>query len=252
MRLTFQRALILAGLAVVVSFMSSEVAESITPEQKLAGVRARRAADARGLVRSAGLSYPPRRLLLRAFKGDGQMELWARGRDSDIYRLLKIYPICARSGGLGPKRREGDLQVPEGIYRVVHFNPASSFHLSMGIDYPNASDRVLSDPKEPGSNIYIHGGCATIGCIPIGNEGIEEVYLIGADVKAAGGKIDVHLFPCRTSGAVCRAEMTTMAQGNPELKKFWSDLDRIQAAFDRDHKLPAVTVDEKGRYLLGD
>lgn len=249
MRPSLRRAFSLAALAAVVTLMSSEVAVSITPEQKLAGVRTRRTADARALVRSAGLSYPPRQLLLRAFKGDGQMELWARG-DTDVYRLLKTYPICARSGTLGPKRREGDLQVPEGVYRVVHFNPASSFHLSMGINYPNASDRALSDPKEPGSNIYIHGGCATIGCVPIGNEAIEEVYLIGADVRAAGGAIDAHLFPCRIGETACRAEMSLLAEEKPELKNFWSDLDRIQTAFDRDHKLPAVKVDERGRYLL--
>jgi len=232
-----------AALAVM-----SDVADATTPEQKVAAIAAQRGADARALLAKAGVSYPPKQLLLRVFKGDGELELWARGAGE--FRLVKTYAICARSGILGPKRREGDGQVPEGVYRIVHFNPMSNFHLSMGIDYPNASDRVFADPKYPGGNIYIHGGCATIGCIPIGNPGIEEVYLIGLGTRAAGGRVDVHIFPCRLNSAAGRADMATMVSAQPGLKDFWQDLDAIQAAFDHTHQLPAVTINTHGRYGL--
>jgi hypothetical protein len=111
--------------------------------------------------------WPPRSLTLVAFKQERRLEAWADGR------LLKSYPILAASGGPGIKRREGDLQVPEGIYRLTTLNPQSRFHLSVRVDYPDAEDRAQGCT---GSDIYVHGGAASIGCIAIGNPGIEEVY----------------------------------------------------------------------------
>lgn len=111
--------------------------------------------------------WPPRTLTLVAFKHERRLEAWADGR------LLKTWPILAASGGPGIKRKEGDRQVPEGIYRLTTLNPQSSFHLSVRVDYPDAEDRANGCT---GKDIYVHGGAASIGCVAIGNPAIEEVY----------------------------------------------------------------------------
>src|SRR6185436_20905744 len=96
------------------------------------------------------------------------------------------YKVCQQSGTTGPKRVEGDYQVPEGFYYINEFNPNSNYHLSLGLNYPNASDRLLSDSLRPGGNIYIHGNCVSTGCIPVNDEQIEEIYIITSSAKAQG------------------------------------------------------------------
>ena len=88
------------------------------------------------------LQYPPSRLLLRAFKRERLLQVWVGDGESQL-TLLKEYPFCAMSGELGPKRRGGDGQIPEGFYTIDRFNPLSNYHLSLGVSYPNASDREL-------------------------------------------------------------------------------------------------------------
>src|SRR6476659_6148770 len=94
------------------------------------------------------------------------------------FRLFKTYKVCALAGTLGPKRMEGDYQVPEGFYLIDEFNHQSTYYLSLGINYPNASYRILSDSLRPGSVIYIHGSCVTVGCIPITDQQIDELYIL--------------------------------------------------------------------------
>jgi len=132
------------------------------------------------LFTDAGVSYPPSQLALVAFKDSKILELWAADQLSN-YVLIKSYPIKAASGVLGPKLREGDRQVPEGIYKVSGFNPNSSYHLSMKINYPNAFD--LSHAKaegrtEPGTNIFIHGRAVSVGCLAMGDPAIEQLFTL--------------------------------------------------------------------------
>jgi murein L,D-transpeptidase YafK len=137
-------------------------------------------------------------IYLRVFKSEQELEIWIQ--DSTAFRLFRTYPICRVPGLLGPKRKEGDLQVPEGLYWIEVFNPKSTYHLSLGINYPNASDRILADPKTPGGEIYIHGDCVSVGCIPITDEKIREVYLLALEAKNAGqNQIPVHIFGRRST-----------------------------------------------------
>jgi murein L,D-transpeptidase YafK len=92
-------------------------------------------------------------MYVRSFKYDSQLEVWVRSNNSEQFKLFKTYRVCAMAGSLGPKRMEGDYQVPEGFYYINEFNPKSSYHLSLGINYPNASDKVLSDISRPGGEI---------------------------------------------------------------------------------------------------
>ncbi len=122
-----------------------------------------------------GLAYPPRAILLRAFKQEALLELWAADAEDKPFVLVHEYRICTSSGTLGPKRRFGDEQVPEGFYELDWFNPQSNFFLSLHISYPNASDRILGSHQNPGGDIFLHGNCASIGCIPITDDGITGV-----------------------------------------------------------------------------
>ncbi|MEM6771921.1 MAG: hypothetical protein AAF597_15170, partial [Bacteroidota bacterium] len=80
-------------------------------------------------------------MFLRVFKHEDQIEAWVKPDTAATYALLKTFPVCRKSGELGPKRAQGDLQVPEGIYYVDRFNPNSNYHLSLGLNYPNTADR---------------------------------------------------------------------------------------------------------------
>ncbi|HEY8399495.1 MAG TPA: hypothetical protein VIK80_16255, partial [Flavihumibacter sp.] len=104
-----------------------------------------------------GLVWPAKYVYLRSFKYDSQLEVWVKNEKNEPFRHFKTYKVCALAGTLGPKRMEGDYQVPEGFYYINEFNPRSVYHLSLGLNYPNASDRFLSDAIQPGGDIYIHG-----------------------------------------------------------------------------------------------
>ncbi|MDX2069204.1 MAG: hypothetical protein SFV55_12340 [Haliscomenobacter sp.] len=186
-------------------------------------------------------------VFLRAFKSEQQLEVWIQ--DSLEFRHFRTYPICRVPGLLGPKRKEGDLQVPEGLYWIEVFNPKSSYHLSMGINYPNASDRILSDPKKPGGEIYIHGNCVSVGCLPITDEKIREVYLLTLEAKNAGQQqIPVHIFPCRMTP---ENRKNLLALNRPDLLPFWDNLGEAYGFFEQRKILPTYTIEPvTGRYML--
>lgn len=127
-----------------------------------------------------GISYPPKNLALIAYKDTGTLEVWASNGDSE-FKKIKAYPILAASGESGPKLIEGDRQVPEGVYKIIGFNPNSSYHLSMKINYPNTFDlkHAKNDSRNnPGTNIFIHGQNASIGCLAMGDPAIEQLFTL--------------------------------------------------------------------------
>jgi len=171
-------------------------------------------------------------ILLRLVKTDVALEVWARNRGAGPFALLRRYPLAATSGTLGPKRRAGDYQVPEGFYEIDRFNPHSNFHLSLGLNYPNAADRALGEP-DPGGDIFIHGGAATVGCLPLTDAGIEEVYLLAVAARAAGqAVIPVHIFPF----PITEVELARRA-GSPH-QAFWRGLMPGYADFEKTHDVP--------------
>jgi hypothetical protein len=129
------------------------------------------------------LRYPPAQLAYVAFKDTRLLELYARNSSDDPWRFVKDYPVLGASGKLGPKLVEGDEQVPEGIYRVELLNPNSRFHLSLRVSYPNAFDvrAALAEGRTRlGGDIMIHGGSASIGCLAMGDEAAEELFVLAA------------------------------------------------------------------------
>lgn len=144
---------------------------------------------------TAGIAYPPKRIVLVGLKQERQLEVWGSG-DGKKYKLLHTYPILAASGVLGPKLREGDRQVPEGLYRVELLNPNSLYHLSLRVNYPNAFDLQHAKEEgrtEPGSDIMIHGKAASIGCLAMGDPAVEEIFVLVAETGIE--KVEIILSP---------------------------------------------------------
>ncbi len=200
-----------------------------------------------------GLKWPAKYVYIRSFKYDSQLEVWVKNERKESYKLFKTYKVCALAGTLGPKRMEGDYQVPEGIYYINEFNAKSNFHLSLGLNYPNASDRILSDSILPGGDIYIHGSCVTVGCIPLTDPMIEEVYIITAYAKDQGQDfIPVHIFPIRFNVKRSVDYYNNLTKDDPGARQFASHLEDAYNYFDRHKQLPVVMVTESGDYLVND
>ncbi len=143
----------------------------------------------------AELAYPPRRVTLIGLKDEGVLEVWAADA-AGPWRHLHTYPILRQSGGPGPKLREGDLQVPEGFYRIESLNPNSRYHLSLRLNYPSPDDlrhAQAEGREQPGSDIMIHGKAVSIGCLAMGDPAIEELFVLAADTGI--GNIRVLLCP---------------------------------------------------------
>jgi hypothetical protein len=133
----------------------------------------------------AGVTYPPARITLLILKRENQVELYARESTASENRFIRAYPILAASGHLGPKLRQGDWQVPEGIYGVESLNPNSHYHLALHVDYPNAFDRAKakSDGRSDlGGDIMIHGSHFSIGCVAVGDSAAEDLFVLAAKV----------------------------------------------------------------------
>ncbi len=197
------------------------------------------------------LIWPARYVYIRSFKYDSEMEVWVKNKSSEKYRLFKTYKICALAGSLGPKRMAGDYQVPEGFYYINEFNPRSLYHLSLGLNYPNASDKMLCDLSQPGGDIYIHGSCVTTGCIPITDGQIEELYVLAAHAKDMGmDYIPVHIFPVNFENPRSLAYLNKFLVSFNEFVPFEKSMQNAFYYFEKNHQVPPVVVNSKGEYVI--
>jgi len=197
------------------------------------------------------LPWPAKYIYLRSFKYDSQLEVWVKYDQNEKFRLFKTYKVCALSGSLGPKRMQGDYQVPEGFYYINEFNPKSVYHLSLGLNYPNASDRVLADSLQPGGDIYIHGSCVTTGCIPITNQQIEELYILASHAKNGGQDfIPVHIFPIQFKNPKSVDYLTRFLKDFPEYTNLTNEMRQAYNYFEKTKQMPLVMVNKKGQYVL--
>jgi len=182
-------------------------------------------------------------IFIRIFKESSELEVWIK-RDKQ-FTLFKTYPICAYSGELGPKLKEGDGQSPEGFYFVKpsHMNPNSNFHLSFNLGFPNTYDRMHG---RTGSFLMVHGNCVSIGCYAMTDKGIEEIYLIAdAALQNRQPFFRVHSFPFR------------MTKSNMEQHRsnkwypFWQNLKQGYDFFENKKIPPNVDVEGK-HYIFSD
>lgn len=223
----------------------------LTQQKKFERVRTaltEKEAGIKSLLSPLGITTSNVQVIFVAYKEEKELQVFVKKTGETVYKQLKTYAICASSGILGPKRKMGDGQVPEGFYHIDRFNPTSNFYLSLGINYPNASDKKLGKSGNLGGDIFIHGNCVTIGCIPITDEQIKEAYLLAVYAKNNGqSKIPVYLFPFKmTTENMTKYEKEHA--GNGQLITFWKNLKVGYDAFSKNNKALVVTVNAKGEY----
>lgn len=198
-----------------------------------------------------GLKWPAKYMFVRAFKHEKQMEVWVKQEWKEAFQLFKVYRVCATSGTYGPKRKEGDKQIPEGFYYINEFNPNSNYHLALGLNYPNISDQLLSDADKPGGDIYIHGNCVTVGCLPLTDSLIEQVYYLASVVKEQGQDfIPVHIYPLRYDNKKAIEQFKVKTKNKQDIQKFSLQIKDAYEFFEDTHQLPAVMVDKTGNYVI--
>ena len=199
-------------------------------------------------IASKGVSDQNFDFYIRVFKQEKKLEAWVKSSSTNNrYVLLRTYDVCASSGVLGPKRRQGDGQVPEGFYKIELLNPYCNYHLGMLVSYPNKSDIIKKTAPDAGNEIMIHGKCCTIGCIPMQDEPAEELYILCLEAMNRNRTVRCDIFPCRMS----EQNMETIAKTNiPENKLFWKSIKPGYDFFELNHSLPKISITKKGEYLV--
>ncbi len=252
------------------------------------------------LLNKAGLKYPPTDVYIRVHKFEGIVELFARNEQSAPFTSVTTYPAYNlpknyRNDELyqfvdaGPKEQQGDIKVPEGIFKILYHNPWSSYHLSLALGFPNPADAIRAhqrkvindkgkraimqwwsyhgktvdkdmiagipgvwsnkDAVPAGNEIFMHGKNVTIGCVPVGDRNIEEIFLL-TDPRLVGGT-EVHIFPFDFREQKNEAMRRRYEKLKPWLKEFWSSLEEIHDYFDNTGRLPNIYIDKTtGRYHL--
>jgi murein L,D-transpeptidase YafK len=180
-------------------------------------------------------------VVFRAYKRESEIEVWKRGPRGYVH--IKTFPICRWSGQLGPKRANGDRQVPEGFYAVARnqMNPNSRYHLSFDVGYPNAYDRSYG---ATGSAIMVHGICSSMGCFAMTNGTVEEIYAIAREALAGGqAAFQFQSYPFRMT-----AENLARHRADPNFA-FWRNLKEGSDRFEATGEEPQVSV-VAGRYAF--
>ena len=206
----------------------------------LAGTPDLAALDKRLAAEGLSLGAP---VFVRIFKREFELELWMQ-RDDGFHRFA-VYPICRWSGRLGPKLVEGDAQAPEGFYTVDNkaLNPASRWHRSFNLGFPNAYDR---SHQRTGSFIMVHGGCQSIGCFAMTNTVVDEIWrLVTAALDEGQPAFNVQVFPFRMT------EKNLAARKADKWSGFWADLKKGYDSFERTKLPPVVSVCD-GHYVIAD
>lgn len=186
--------------------------------------------------------HPGDRVFIRILKAEDKLELWSSAGNKP-YELYKTWTICAWSGGLGPKHKQGDGKSPEGFYATSKglLNPKSHYHRAFNIGYPNAYDRANG---YTGDFIMVHGSCVSAGCYAMTDDGIDEIYQLVAQALNSGQqRVPVHIFPFSMTAANMQR-----ATKWPDYA-FWQSLKPGYDYFEKNHRLPTVTVENR-RYKI--
>ncbi len=173
--------------------------------------------------------------VIRTYKKEAELEIW-KMKSNGQYALLKTYPMCRWSGQLGPKKREGDMQVPEGFYSIApgQMNPNSHYYLAFNVGYPNAYDRAYD---RTGGNVMVHGICSSAGCFSMTDEQVADIYAIARD-SFRGGQREIQLqsYPFHMT-----AENMAKFRLDPNID-FWKNLKAGSDHFEVTKTEPSVLV----------
>ena len=173
--------------------------------------------------------------VIRTYKKEAELEIW-KMKSNGEYALLKTYPMCRWSGQLGPKKREGDMQVPEGFYSIApgQMNPNSHYYLAFNVGYPNAYDRAYG---RTGGNVMVHGVCSSAGCFSMTDEQVADIYAIARDLFAGGQReIQLQSYPFHMT-----AENMAKFRLDPNID-FWKNLKDGSDHFEVTKNEPSVLV----------
>lgn len=214
--------------------------QTMSPVERLSNVRSRLLPTLHDELSAKQLELG-QPTFIRIFKETRELELWLKATDN-TWKRFRDYPIAVFSGILGPKTREGDMQAPEGFYTVTQkqLNPASNYHLSFNIGYPNAYDLAQ---QRTGSLIMVHGSDVSVGCFAMTDPLIEEIYLIVEAALKTNAAVPIHIFPFRMTD-----ERLQKADTSQHID-FWENLRPAYALFEKDRRIAQITV-ENGRYRV--
>ncbi len=191
-------------------------------------------------------------IYIRILKKEMITELWAKNKMDEQFTHITDYPFCAMSGSPGPKRLNGDMQIPEGFYYINSFEPTSNFYLALNINYPNEADKIASETTLTGGSISIYGECKSNGCVALHKEKMQELYLLAIEATQEGQeKIEVHIFPEVLEPDRLNVLLISYS-GNPKLAKFWDNISDGYNYFEKNKKLPKIIVDKNGKYIFLD
>jgi len=218
-------------------------------------------------LREQGLPSAGLEIYLQVFKREEEVSVWARpaGRDTAFTALKTLpvtgstftYPADGSPEGAGPKTVEGDSRVPEGCYRLTWQNEWSDFYLGYLLSYPNRGDRIRRnywrEGSRSGGQIVLHGSSATIGCIPVGHEGIEDLFLLlSRQWRRGQGYGRIHVFPCRFGTSENEEVLRQYGKARPELADFWESLRAVYDYFEKHRRVSEIDFDPlTGYYVLG-
>jgi murein L,D-transpeptidase YafK len=190
-------------------------------------------------------------ILFIAYKANKKLEVYV-GNPKKQMSLFKTYDVCAQSGDIGPKNQSGDNQTPEGYYFINRFNPASNFHLSLGLNYPNQADKIRSKASDLGGDIFIHGSCVSIGCLAMTDESIKEIYTLAILARNSNQmKIPVIIAPF-TMLQSKKMDFDKQADLKPYAKYFglWKSIFEGISTFHKTKQLPKYKIDKAGTYII--
>ena len=226
-------------------FLSPGITSHSFREKQMNFTRVREAYSAKEKIVDktlAGHSISPNnlRIYLRAFKTEKKIELWAKNISDSVFVQIKEFPICDLSGGIGPKRRYRDLQVPEGFYHIAKLNPYSRYYLSMQINYPNGSDSIRGVRRHLGNEIFIHGACLSSGCMPITNDKIKELFVYCIEAYNSGQEeIGLTIFPAKLSDTKYSSLQSEYRKSKDKIS-LWADLKKSYDLFEKRKVQPRV------------
>ncbi len=190
-------------------------------------------------------------ILFIAYKANKKLEIYV-GNPEKQMSLFKTYDVCAQSGDIGPKYKSGDNQTPEGYYYIDRYNPASNFHLSLGLNYPNKADKIRSNALDLGGDIFIHGNCVSIGCLAMTDESIKEIYTLAIMARNSNQmKIPVIIAPF-TMLQSKKMDFDKQADLKPYAKYFglWKSIFEGISTLHKTKQLPKFKIDRAGNYII--
>ena len=226
----------------IIFFSTIIISPNAIAQSRIETVRANKLEIVKKELEENGLKFGSP-IFMRIYKSQGILELWVK--ENDIYKKYKEYKICAFSGNLGPKLKEGDKQAPEGIYWVKtdQLNPQSDYHLSFNLGFPNEYDQFHN---RTGSYLMVHGNCLSVGCYAMTDEKIEEIYLIlEAALQNGQDKVQIHALPFRPS------KFKLWINSNNQWHDFWKELSNIDMEFEKTKIPPNIKI-ENGHYTLAE